>query len=108
MLIPLPSYHLRQVCREEIAKYDRLKKNYEDPTFEVVSGVFRALSKKKIIGSGSFQRCVLIILRLLWWSNDLHLTVVMATQVSKLTSRRFRVTSSCSRNISSSSPNNLR
>ncbi|KAF4581407.1 FACT complex subunit [Pleurotus pulmonarius] len=40
---------------EEVAKYDRLKKNYEDPTFEVVSGVFRALSKKKIISTGSFQ-----------------------------------------------------
>ncbi|KAJ7079798.1 SSrecog-domain-containing protein [Mycena belliarum] len=40
---------------EEIAKYDRLKKNYEDPTFEVVSSVFRALAKKKIIGSGTFQ-----------------------------------------------------
>ncbi|GBE83057.1 SSrecog-domain-containing protein [Sparassis latifolia] len=40
---------------EEVAKYDRLKKNYEDPTFEVVSGVFRALSGKKIIGTGSFQ-----------------------------------------------------
>lgn len=44
------------VLREEVAKYDRLKKNYEDPTFEVVSGVFRALSGKKIIGAGSFQR----------------------------------------------------
>ena len=44
--------------REEIAKYDRLKKNYEDPTYEVVSGVFRALSKKKIIGAGNFQRYV--------------------------------------------------
>ncbi|KAI9573558.1 SSrecog-domain-containing protein [Boletus coccyginus] len=43
------------MSEEEIAKYDRLKKNYEDPTFEVVSGVFRALSKKKIIGSGTFQ-----------------------------------------------------
>ncbi|KIM63383.1 hypothetical protein SCLCIDRAFT_755964 [Scleroderma citrinum Foug A] len=43
------------MSEDEIAKYDRLKKNYEDPTFEVVSGVFRALSKKKIIGSGSFQ-----------------------------------------------------
>ncbi|KAJ7132944.1 SSrecog-domain-containing protein [Mycena filopes] len=40
---------------DEVAKYDRLKKNYEDPTFEVVSSVFRALTKKKIIGSGSFQ-----------------------------------------------------
>lgn len=39
-----------------MAKYDRLKKNYEDPTFEVVSGVFRALSGKKIIGAGNFQR----------------------------------------------------
>ena len=44
---------------EEIAKYDRLKKNYEDPTFEVVSSVFRALAKKKIIGAGSFQRWAL-------------------------------------------------
>ncbi|KAH7885252.1 SSrecog-domain-containing protein [Phlebopus sp. FC_14] len=43
------------MAEEEISKYDRLKKNYEDPTFEVVSGVFRALSKKKIIGSGAFQ-----------------------------------------------------
>ncbi|EGN98471.1 hypothetical protein SERLA73DRAFT_109982 [Serpula lacrymans var. lacrymans S7.3] len=43
------------MSEEDITKYDRLKKNYEDPTFEVVSGVFRALSKKKIIGSGSFS-----------------------------------------------------
>ncbi|OBZ68875.1 FACT complex subunit POB3 [Grifola frondosa] len=43
------------MSEEEVAKYDRLKKNYEDPTFEVVSGVFRALSKKKIIGAGNFQ-----------------------------------------------------
>ncbi|KAH9042164.1 SSrecog-domain-containing protein [Lactarius pseudohatsudake] len=43
------------MSEEEIAKYDRLKKHYEDPTFEVVSSVFRALSKKKIISAGSFQ-----------------------------------------------------
>ncbi|KAF8625924.1 hypothetical protein AX17_006650 [Amanita inopinata Kibby_2008] len=43
------------MSEEDIAKYDRLKKNYEDPTFEVVSGVFRALARKKIIGAGSFQ-----------------------------------------------------
>ncbi|KAJ7758158.1 SSrecog-domain-containing protein [Mycena maculata] len=43
------------MSEEEVAKFDRLKKNYEDPTFEVVSSVFRALAKKKIIGSGSFQ-----------------------------------------------------
>ncbi|KAL4250538.1 FACT complex subunit POB3 [Abortiporus biennis] len=43
------------MSEEEIAKYDRLKKSYEDPTFEVVSGVFRALSGKKIVGAGSFQ-----------------------------------------------------
>ncbi|KAI0629734.1 structure-specific recognition protein-domain-containing protein [Trametes polyzona] len=43
------------MAEEEIAKYEKLKKNYEDPTFEVVSGVFRALSKKKIIGAGNFQ-----------------------------------------------------
>ncbi|KAJ7195515.1 SSrecog-domain-containing protein [Mycena pura] len=43
------------MSEEEVAKYERLKKNYEDPTFEVVSSVFRALSKKKIIGSGNFQ-----------------------------------------------------
>ena len=45
--------------REEVAKYDRLKKSYDDPTFEVVSSVFRALSQRKIIGAGSFQRYVL-------------------------------------------------
>ncbi|CAL1712464.1 unnamed protein product [Somion occarium] len=43
------------MSEEEIEKYDRLKKSYEAPTFEVVSGVFRALSGKKIIGAGSFQ-----------------------------------------------------
>ncbi|KAG1822897.1 structure-specific recognition protein-domain-containing protein [Suillus subaureus] len=43
------------MSEEDIEKYDRLKKNYEDPTFEVVSGVFRALSKKKIISLGSFK-----------------------------------------------------
>ncbi|KAN0139840.1 SSrecog domain containing protein [Lactarius tabidus] len=43
------------MSEEEIATYDRLKKHYEDPTFEVVSSVFRALSKKKIISAGSFQ-----------------------------------------------------
>ncbi|KAJ7600887.1 SSrecog-domain-containing protein [Mycena floridula] len=43
------------MSEEEVAKYDRLKKNYEDPTFEVVSSVFRALAKKKIIGAGGFQ-----------------------------------------------------
>lgn len=42
--------------REEIAKYERLEKHYEKPTFEVVSSVFRALSKKKIVSTGSFQR----------------------------------------------------
>ncbi|KAG6878509.1 hypothetical protein C0993_005439 [Termitomyces sp. T159_Od127] len=46
------------MTEEEIAQYDKLKKHYEDPTFEVVSGVFRGLSRKKIIGSGSFQRHV--------------------------------------------------
>ncbi|KAF9255639.1 SSrecog-domain-containing protein [Marasmius fiardii PR-910] len=40
---------------EEVAKYEKLKKNYDEPTFEVVSSVFRALSGKKIIGAGSFQ-----------------------------------------------------
>ncbi|PFH51256.1 hypothetical protein AMATHDRAFT_59569 [Amanita thiersii Skay4041] len=43
------------MSEEDILKYDRLKKNYEDPTFEVVSGVFRALARKKIIGAGSFS-----------------------------------------------------
>ena len=42
--------------REEIAKYDRLKKNYEEATFEVVSSVFRGLSRRKIISAGNFQR----------------------------------------------------
>ncbi|KAG6891514.1 hypothetical protein C0992_005048 [Termitomyces sp. T32_za158] len=46
------------MTEEDIAQYDKLKKHYEDPTFEVVSGVFRGLSRKKIIGSGSFQRHV--------------------------------------------------
>lgn len=56
LLPSLTSTNLGQIISEEIEKYDRLKKNYEDPTFEVVSGVFRALAKKKIIGAGSFLR----------------------------------------------------
>ncbi|KAI5121084.1 hypothetical protein M0805_008597 [Coniferiporia weirii] len=40
---------------EEVAKYEKLQKHYESSTFEVVSSVFRALSKNKIVGSGSFQ-----------------------------------------------------
>ena len=37
-------------------KYEgKLKKNYENPTYEVISSVFRGLAGKKIIGSGSFQ-----------------------------------------------------
>jgi hypothetical protein len=47
--------------REEIAKLDRLEKHYEKPTFEVVSSVFRALSKKKIVSAGSFQRQALFV-----------------------------------------------
>ncbi|KAH9969560.1 structure-specific recognition protein-domain-containing protein [Russula dissimulans] len=46
------------MTEEEIAKFDRLEKHYEKPTFEVVSSVFRALSNKKIISAGSFQRHV--------------------------------------------------
>jgi structure-specific recognition protein 1 len=42
--------------RDEIAKFDRLEKHYEKSTFEVVSSVFRALSKKKIVSAGTFQR----------------------------------------------------
>lgn len=44
---------------EEIEKYEKLQKHYETMAFEVVSSIFRALSHKKIIGSGSFQRYVL-------------------------------------------------
>jgi structure-specific recognition protein 1 len=47
--------------REEIAKFDRLEKHYEKPTFEVVSSVFRALSKKKITSVGGFQRQALLV-----------------------------------------------
>ncbi|KAI0283941.1 structure-specific recognition protein-domain-containing protein [Russula aff. rugulosa BPL654] len=43
------------MSEEEIAKFDRLEKHYEKSTFEVVSSVFRALSKKKIVSAGSFQ-----------------------------------------------------
>ena len=46
--------------REETAKFERLEKHYEKPTFEVVSRVFRALSRKKITSAGSFQRQVLV------------------------------------------------
>ncbi|KAF7314513.1 FACT complex subunit POB3 [Mycena kentingensis (nom. inval.)] len=41
---------------EELEKYENLEKSYDDKqTFNVVSAIFRALSKKKIIGAGKFQ-----------------------------------------------------
>jgi structure-specific recognition protein 1 len=54
---PLPFTYLPR-NREEVEKYEKLKKNYDDPTFEVVSSVFRALAGRKIIGSGAFQSYV--------------------------------------------------
>lgn len=83
---------------EEIAKYDRLKKNYEDPTFEVVSGVFRALSRRKIIGVGAFQRCVTPR------SLDAAHPAAAATDSrrSSATSRRSRAICSCWRSMCSS------
>ena len=48
------SHNLTRRCSEDIAKHERLKKNYEDPTFEVVSSIFRALSGRKIISGGSY------------------------------------------------------
>lgn len=49
---------LNSQCSEDVAKYEKLQKRYEATTFEVVSSVFRALSNNKIVGSGSYQRCV--------------------------------------------------
>ncbi|KAF8658428.1 hypothetical protein AX16_001979 [Volvariella volvacea WC 439] len=40
---------------EEIKTYDKLQESYEAPTYEAVSSIFRALSRKKIIDSGSFN-----------------------------------------------------
>ena len=58
MISALVELVLNVVLREEIAKSERLEKHYEKPTFEVVSSVFRALSRKKITSAGSFQRQV--------------------------------------------------
>ena len=51
-------FQMPKLCsrREKVATYDRMKKHYEGPTFEIVSGIFRALSKKKIVRAGSFER----------------------------------------------------
>lgn len=46
---------------EEREKYDKLDKSYQNQTFEVVSTVFRALSRNKIIGVGDFQKFVRFI-----------------------------------------------
>ncbi|KIY46742.1 SSrecog-domain-containing protein [Fistulina hepatica ATCC 64428] len=43
------------LSEQELEKYERLDKNYEGPTFEVMSSVFRGLTGKKIIGTGSFS-----------------------------------------------------
>ncbi|KIY65749.1 SSrecog-domain-containing protein [Cylindrobasidium torrendii FP15055 ss-10] len=38
---------------EELSTYDKLNKNYEAPTYEVVSSVFRGLTRNKIIHAGT-------------------------------------------------------
>ena len=92
------------ICfREDIAKYDKLKKNYEDPTYEVVSSVFRALAGKKIIGSGSFQRSVHVHLVKRW--KPKHLLAETDTQVSKPISKPFKAISSSLNVTSFLSPN---
>lgn len=60
MISALFNLILNVALREEIAKFERLEKHYEKPTFEVVSSVFRALSRKKITSAGSFQRQALV------------------------------------------------
>jgi len=60
MIYPLFDLIINVALREEIAKFERLEKHYEKPTFEVVSSVFRALSRKNITSTGSFQRQVLV------------------------------------------------
>ncbi|KAF8182350.1 chromatin binding protein [Pholiota molesta] len=37
------------LSEEDLAKYEKLKKNYEAPTYEVVSSVFRGLANKKLL-----------------------------------------------------------
>ena len=56
MISALFELMINVVLREEIAKFERLEKHYEKPMFEVVSSVFRALSRKKNTSAGSFQR----------------------------------------------------
>ena len=60
MIYPLFDLIINVALREEIAKFEPLEKHYEKPTFEVVSSVFRALSRKKLTSAGSFQRQVLV------------------------------------------------
>ena len=91
---------------EDIEKYERLKKNYEDPTFEVVSGVFRALANKKIIGAGSFLRCVTFVIINQRIRVMTTLIAVMVILVSRPISKPFKATSSFWKNIFSSSQNN--
>ena len=71
--------------REEIAKFERLDKHYEKPTFEVVSSVFRALSKKKITSAGSFQRQVLVPPFKDYQTDRLYFAAEMGIQVSRQT-----------------------
>lgn len=94
--------------REEIAKYDKLKKNYVDPTYEVVSSIFRALAGKKIIGSGSFQRSVYPFPDIYIYAYlNLSLSVARAIQASKPILKQCRETSSCLSATSSLYPNSL-
>ena len=72
--------------REEIAKFEWLEKHYEKPTFEVVSSVFRMLSRKKITSAGSFQRQVLAAsFKCYPRLRDLSFAAEMGTQVSRQT-----------------------
>jgi len=60
MIYPLFDLIINVALREDIEKFERLEKHYEKPTFEVVSSVFRASSRKKFTSAGSFQRQVLV------------------------------------------------
>ena len=71
--------------REEIAKFERLDKHYEKPTFEVVSSVFRALSKKKITSAGTFQRQVVVASFKDYRTDRLYFAAEMGIQVSRQT-----------------------
>lgn len=55
---PAPSHQLTFASEILATPIEGLEKHYDDPAFEVVSKLFKALAGKKVTTPGNYQSCV--------------------------------------------------